>query len=425
MPKRTISVFEYDSLRLAKLSEDGLSQTELEALQRHCGDEGVPYYSLIHNGVKFCEQVGVIQVGKLTIEVLPKIDRGSKEQWKKILIDMLKRVGNIQMATSTEASLRLKNGNILELYLEAFLNQAELLLHHGLLKKYRKTEANATALKGKLLFQKHIATNIVHKERFYVKYTIFDTNHLLNQLIGKTLRLIKKVNTNPMLAGRIDGLLLSFEGLTELNVSEATFDKIVYNRKNESYRAAMTISRLLLLNYFPDINVGKDHVMAIMFDMNLLWERFVYQSLKKFMHNAQVEPQANKPYWKLAGKRTTNLKPDVIILKDGLKYVLDTKWKLPNGNKPGPGDLQQMYAYTKYFNSDHTILCYPGTQEDFIPGYFHQEHPEGTENYPCSVIRLKFDINAYPKQYFITHWQKDIAEKISGYCLPKAGKTVK
>jgi len=68
-PKRC---FEHQSLRL----DDGLDPGLLKALQSFYGSgKDFPYYSLIHNGVKFCEYVGVIQVGKTVIEVLPKTDK--------------------------------------------------------------------------------------------------------------------------------------------------------------------------------------------------------------------------------------------------------------------------------------------------------------------------------------------------------------
>ena len=416
MGKRTITVFEHEVLRTTGEEPERLSAPELEALQLHSGENGVPYYSLIHKGIKFNSHVGVIQVGKLTIEVLPKIDRGSKEEWNKILIDMLRRVGSFDVVPTSETSLKVKKNSILELYMESFLNHAEQLLHRGLIKQYRKTETNSTTLKGKLLFQKHITHNLVHHERFFVRYTTYDTSHLLNQLLYKTLHLIRKVNTNAHLSGRVNSLIINFPELPDLRVEELTFDNIAYNRKNEPYRQAMLISRLLLLNYFPDINSGRNYVMAIMFDMNLLWERFVYLSLKKHLNDATVDPQSNKPYWKLSNNRVVNLQPDVIIHKNGTKFVLDTKWKMPDNNRPSHSDLQQMYAYSKYFQSSHTILCYPGKREEFVNGYFHDELTGQTGAYRCSVIRLHFDIEAYPKENFMSHWQQDISEKINGYC---------
>lgn len=182
---------------------------------------------------------------------------------------------------------------------------------------------------------------------------------------------------------------------------------MVFDRKSEPYRQAMLISRLLLLNYYPDINSGRNHVLALMFDMNLLWEKFVYVSLRKFFKEGTVEQQLSKPYWKLGQAIAISLRPDVVLISDETRYVLDTKWKLPNNNKPGTGDLQQMYAYTKYFNSDHTLLCYPGNEDSFVSGFFYNEERKEVNGYPCSVIRIAFD----PKDP-IGRWQERISEQV-------------
>ncbi|KIA96228.1 hypothetical protein OC25_03890 [Pedobacter kyungheensis] len=414
MLKRTITVFEHDSLRLGQPEDGRLSVKELECLQLHAGEEGVPYYSLIHKGVKFCGYVGVIALGHLNIEVLPKIDRGSKQQWRKVLVDMLRKVGVLDVISTNDANLKLKKNNILDLYIAEFIKEVQVILHQGLLKKYRKQEGNTTSLKGKLLFQKHLTKNIVHQERFFVKYTLYDRDNLLNQLLYKTLKLIKTFNHTGHVHTNVEAIMLDFPDMNDIYVSEDTFEKIVYSRKNEHYRKALMMSRLLLLNYHPDINAGKSRVMALMFDMNQLWEKFVYLSLKKYLVDATIEPQANKPYWRLFGKRPVNLRPDVVIKSGEKTFVLDTKWKLPYGNKPGYADLQQMYAYTKYFSSDHTILCYPGADEGFVDGHFHHEE-SGHGYYRCSVLRLKFDISMYPSQQ-LALWQKDIAKTIGTYC---------
>ncbi|WP_295654590.1 hypothetical protein, partial [uncultured Mucilaginibacter sp.] len=343
--ENTITVFEHEAVRLSDTGECKITPTQLTALQKFGSTGDVPYFTLLYNGIKFCEYVGVLQVGNLTIEVLPKVDRGSddKNQWKKILIDMLRKVGTFDVSASSETSLKIKNNSILDIYIESFLVQVERLVHQGLIKKYRKQEDNCTALKGKLVFAKHISKNIIHKERFFVKYTVYDQLHVLNQILFKTLNLIRVINTNSNLQSRVSTLLLNFPEMPDVKASESLFENIVYNRKNESYRQAMLIARLLLLNYHPDINSGRNHVLALMFDMNLLWERFVYVSLRKHFAGG-IQPQQTKAYWKLDGCRVVSLKPDVVLVKDKIKYILDTKWKLPANNKPGHSDLQQMYA---------------------------------------------------------------------------------
>lgn len=362
--KKHISVFEHQPLRKG---DGDFGEHQLEALQKYHGEKGTPFFTLIHNGVKFCEYVGVLQVGNVTIEVLPKIDRNDTDtdKWHGILIDMLRQSGILKVSAPSSASLRLKSNSILDLYIELFLNECERFFHKGLVKKYRKTEGNLFALKGALQFGKHIQQNLIHQERFYTRYTTYDKEHPLNKVLYKTIHLLSKINTSSLLTGRINRLLIDFPELKDIAVSDAFFNRLVFDRKTEDYRQAIEIAKLLLLNYHPDIMRGQNHVLALLFDMNLLWESYVYKKLKKLEDtNFKVKAQQKQVFWKPENGYSKNIKPDIVIsIKDVVKAIIDTKWKLPNDMLPSDDDLKQMFAYNKRFLSIESVLLYPGNNE--------------------------------------------------------------
>ncbi|HTE29011.1 MAG TPA: hypothetical protein VK666_01465, partial [Chryseolinea sp.] len=399
-----LTVFEHQAVRVGQyVNSSVFEHKHLEALQKFHG-LGVPYFSLIHNGIKFNEFVGVLQVGQLTIEVLPKADRGTdKEKWRKVLLGILMVAGVIDVHSPSSSLLKLKTNSILDFYIELFVLEMEYLLHQGLVKRYRKTESNLTTLKGCIQFSKHIRTNVVHREKFYVKHTIYDHNHLLNMILHKTIKLVSRVNTNVALKSRIGSLLLSFPSLGDWRVNEEQFGRIIFDRKTEQYRKAVGIAKLLLLNFHPDVVKGKEHVLAIMFDMNVLWERFVYRSLQKFNNGTTtIESKFTKDFWKPESGLNVRLIPDIVINRGKVNcMVLDTKWKNLDSLKPSSEDLRQMYTYSNYYQARRTALIYPGTIERISHGLFYDSSGV-LKDQSCGVIALPVEQN-------IRQWQKNIA----------------
>lgn len=403
-----LRVFEYESLRLGE-GENDLCEDQLLALQQFYGGSGVPYYSLIHQGVRFCEYVGVLQVGETIIEVLPKADKqDSSIDWQSVLIDMLRAVGAFPISAPSSSTLNIKPNSILDLYFELFLKEVKFLLHKGLVKKYRKVQGNCSSLKGNLLFDQHLNQNLIHKERFYISYTTYDKIHDLNCILYKTLILLTRINTNQKLIGHIQSLLLDFPEMPDIKVSESTFQKLSLDRKTQEYKHALEIARLLLLNYHPDVSKGSNHVLTLMFNMNFLWEQFVYSSLRKY-RNSQNTVTAQNPqeFWKSAKGNTTFMKPDIVLNKDEENcIVLDTKWKNLDGYKPSTHDLRQMFAYSKYFGAQKVALVYPGKHS--IQGHFHpisHEKIQVNSNRECKLFALDVIQDCQ-------EWQKSISREL-------------
>ena len=277
------------------------------------------------------------------------------------------------------------------------------------MKRYHKIEGNRTSLKGSIIFSKHIQQNLTHQERFFVRYTTYDNEHPLNAVIYKTLLLLKKININPLISSRIGSLLLSFPEMQNIRTDEAFFERLVFNRKTEGYKNAIQIAKLLLLNYHPDISRGKNDVLALMFDMNLLWEQFVYVSIRKHLKehlpNASITGQAKFNFWKPVKGYTMRLKPDIVIRKDKDEYlVFDTKWKNLNGYKPSPDDLRQMYTYSKFHKNASTALLYPGVKA-VNESVFLDELLKDQKGITLKVFEIPVLSN-------IKNWQREICQSV-------------
>lgn len=380
--RQLVRVFEYESLYHEGHPKGSMTIDEFNALVKYNQSKDHRFFNVIHQGIKFKQYVGVIQVGNLTIEVLPKADRKSfkdsneddRSKWHDVLFEMLKVCHLIKLEESTDADLRLRNASLLDLYINLFLFEVEQILHKGLVKKYHSQVSNLKALSGQLQFQQHISKNLVHRERFFVRHQVYDTNHLLHQILNEALLFIPKVSTNSNFSDRVGRLELSFPILKKVKINSETFQRINYNRKTEHYQSAVELARLLLLNFNPDIRNGKNNVLAILFDMNVLFEEYVYRQFKKAApFGVKVSKQVGKRFWE-----RKLVKPDIVVSKNGKNTILDTKWKVLKETKPSDADLKQMYVYHHYFEADKTILLYPNVFDlKEMRGSFH--YPKNQE----------------------------------------------
>ncbi len=366
--KNFIQVFEYESLRYD--DSGNFRKHHFDAIVKFNETHQNKYFTIIHKGIRFANYVGVIQIGGLTIEILPKADKNqqsNKKLWQNILLNMLKVCKYIQIETNSEAQLKKRYHSILDIYFDLYLTEIEKLVNKGLIRKYRRNQSNQNSLKGKLIFSKNIQENIVHKERFYCEHQVFDKEHLLHQILYKGLLILRNfININ--LKDKLNRLLIEFQDFNEIVVDKRTFDSIVFNRKNQDYQKAINIAKIIILNYSPSLNYGNEQLLTLLFDMNALWEEYIYRVLQKHKpEGMEVSFQNSRKFWE--NKR---IKPDIVLKKNDEVFIIDTKWKITENNKPDDDDLKQMFIYNLHWEAEKAILLYPKTnQTDSNFGIYH------------------------------------------------------
>ena len=377
---QTIQVYEHETLTT---HPDDLGRKitpgQFEKLCQFNDTHGNKFFTVIRSGVRFSHYVGIIRIGNLTIEILPKADMVKKEEknredydrWRRVLLQMLAISGYLQMDSVSQTYLKKRHYTLLDLYFEIFLNEMEKILRRGPVKKYRQNSSNLHVLKGRIDFARNIQKNLIHQERFYTTHQQYDYEHLINQILLKGLMILHNITSDASLLSRISKILFYFPEIKEIPVNKTSFDRIRLDRKTEFYSRALEIAKMLILNYSPDISKGGEDMLALLFDMNLLWERYIYKRLKQYERdgNYKVTYQEGKLFWE-----NRRVRPDLVIRKDHETIVLDTKWRLAEPGKPSDDELKQMYVYNLYWEAQRCILLYPdtGNKPDGKYGRFHK-----------------------------------------------------
>jgi 5-methylcytosine-specific restriction enzyme subunit McrC len=383
---KVMQVREYGTLRIGDEQQGAMFEKRhwQQLFRYHDEHAAHRFFEMRHDGVRFRSYVGVIQTEDLTIEIIPKTDdiedaSGSDlRKWRNILLHMLKESGTLRMDSLSNALLREKESSILDVYLDLFLTEVEALLHRGLVKRYRHTEGQQAALRGAIQFGKHLALNLVHQERFYTRHQSYDQQHIHNQLVRQALLVLPRLTTSTTLRGRTARALLQWVETPTTKVTPATFSRLTFDRKTAAYRPALAIARLLLLNHRPDLQGGSEHLIALLFNMNRLWEQYLLRTLQRVgaPYGWTVRKPGYKILWSADDRSTSEMQPDILIEVPGKgNIILDAKWKRPQG-RPAEADLRQLYAYAQHYDAKHTFLLYPYTSaEHAAAGTFtHPDH---------------------------------------------------
>ena len=333
--------------------------------------------------------VGVIQTKNgTTIEILPKIQNKDNEELKKLLLKMLKTLKNSPFKSFNKAYLKTTKMPLFEIFISMFLDELDKLIKKGIKKDYISKEDNLNFLRGKLKIKEQIRKNFIHKEKFFCEYDEYLNDRIENRIIKTALKFLYKKSKLNKNQKRIREFLFIFDDVSISKNIKADFEKINLNRLMKDYDNVLLWAKIFLLNESFSNYKGKHIAFALLFDMNKLFESYVYYVLRKRYKNIKFQ---DKKYYLIYNEQNNGkykLVPDIVI--DNGTIIMDAKWKILNQEKDiSQSDLYQMYAYaTKYENCKKIYLVYP--KDGFIESkkYFFDKEKEKP-----SLEIIFFDLN--------------------------------
>lgn len=315
--------------------------------------------------------VGLIQMKNgFQIQVLPKISFGEEDkgnvQTKRVFLRMLRSMKDFPSKVFSDASLKVDQMNLYELFINMYLQEVRQLVKRGIKSNYVGQEENLRYYKGKLLVNQQVRANLAHKERFYVAYEEFHPNRAENRLVKATLAKLQKLTTSAENSKEIRQLLTAFE-MVDASVNYAKdFSQVVINRNTKNYEMLMQWSKVFLMNKSFTTFSGSTASRALLFPMESVYESYVAKQMKKVMspEGWEVSSQDKGHYLFMEPRRQFALRPDIVMKRGERTVILDTKWKsLVDNERVNYGisqaDMYQMYAYSKKYNTPEIWLLYP------------------------------------------------------------------
>lgn len=320
--------------------------------------------------------VGVIALDDGSIiEILPKI-RGEDdiEKVKKLLIRMLKSLQNSPFKSMQSTNVDIAKLPVFEIFIGMFITETFAVVKRGLKSGYETVEDNLTVCKGKIDFSNQIRHNLVHKEKFYIRYDEFNNNRPENRLVKSTLKYLYRFSTSSKNKADLKTLLNIFENVDESSNYDSDFAKCSTDRNSKYYNTLLMWCNVFLNGKSFTSFAGSEVAYALLFPMETVFESYVAQQLRKLINPNEYTVSAQHSAIHLfrnvaTEKNVFKLRPDIVVTRkiDDAIFIMDTKWKLLSDSYTNYGisqaDMYQMYAYQKKYDAENVTLLYPLTDE--------------------------------------------------------------
>ncbi len=422
-----VRLCEFQRVRIVENDEnliDGIqcvTRSEADAIQVSAARFGCSrpreWFSIVRTGgisyLKAGCWVGVLGVGRLRLEVLPKI--GTEEEGVAdlpVVMSPGEQIDILEMLTVTrKLPIKLKSvfgGQSLDKMLEAvlrwYMQDINSAMNLGLIRGYQEIRDDLPSVKGRIDPTRQWINKCMRRPMAACVYDDFTQDTLLNRILKAALRSAMSQACDTKLRYSIRNTISALEDISDVKITAKHARSYSLARREQRFAALLSVAGFILENESPDpVNPLKDDqrksppTVGMMINMEKLFEEYAFEMLKsgggsfgeRFkIHDHVViaqdhDREANcvirnrKPAESLFG-----LKPDLLFRdsKGRVALVADTKWKRispPAESNPVSGeevvkvgtfgirqaDVYQLFAYSEYFAEPKTpsdvVLIYP------------------------------------------------------------------
>lgn len=323
-----------------------------------------------HNGIETTSWVGVIKYKNTHFQILPKLicNNGDKENILKNLIFMLSYTKKLDIKTSNEARLSTAKNPFIEILIREYAKSLFECLKRLTPKKYVREENNLNYLRGKIKFSENIRNNSSNRAKFYCEYDEFSENNILNQLFLFVSTCLYNISNDSYNKKILKFIINYYSDIQLVRFDKFKAEKIKLYRNQELFKKPFNLAKMFIEKTSVDLSKNKFENITLIWDMNKLFEEFVFEIMKKHEAEFGCKLTAQRRKKLLVGdtSKKRNTFVDILIEKnDGEKIILDTKYKkFASSDDFSNADVFQVSTYCLLHNTNHAILLYPRYDEE-------------------------------------------------------------
>ena len=351
----------------SELNENELDSCNLDKLQAYLKCQKLDStLKVTRHGIKTKSWVGVIKYKNLHLEILPKLisadanndGKISEVERSIILKNMLSYTKNLDIKTNDNAKLATEKNPFIEILIREFATSLFEALKRLTPKRYVREEENLNYLKGKIKFSENIRYNCTNQAKFYCEYDEFSENNLLNQLFLFVSTCLYNISNNSYNKKTLKFIINYYSDISFVRFDKFKVRKIKLTRNQELFKKSFNLAKMFVEQTSVDLSKNKFENITLVWDMNKLFEEFIFELIKRKI--PECKAIAQKPKRLLKRENVTRRDTRIDILIQNPQVIIDTKYKkFTNFDDISSADIYQVTTYCLLHNYKRALLLYP------------------------------------------------------------------
>jgi len=350
-----------------EIDESDIKDCDLDKLQSYLKCKNLEQVlKVTRHGIIAKSWVGVIKYKKHQFQILPKLicDNGNTEDILKNLIFMLSYTKKLDIKTSDIAKLSNSKNPFIEILIREYAKSLFECLKRITPKKYVREEDNLNYLKGKIKFTENIRYNCVNQSKFYCEYDEFSENNILNQLFLFVSTCLYNVSKDSYNKKTLKFIINYYKDIKLARFDKFKVKKIKLSRNQNLFKKPFNLAKMFIEKTSVDLSKNKFENITLIWDMNNLFEEFVFEIMKRNENEFgwKFTAQKGKRLLKNNDNKKRNTYVDIFAesLNNDKKIIIDTKYKkFKNIDDFSNADVFQVSTYCLLHNAEHSVLLYP------------------------------------------------------------------